>query len=370
MKFLKIWVVQKLASLSHRSAVRSVSFGLLCSVVLFGGCTRKAEVRKASILLGPLPSAVLGGPDPLGRIMGKVVDGEPGAKIVLYARSDAWYVQPFKKDPFTNVAEDGSWNNITHLGLEYAALLVRVGYQPHSKMQSLPAVGGDILAVASGKGTPKISVKPKVIHFSGYDWDVSSSLVDRGGQPCDYDPDGVWVDEKGALHLRTGPREGRWRCAGISLNRSLGYGMYRFVISDTARLPISPVLAIFTRTDAEEASYRTGLGLQFSRWGKSAELNADYVVSPYYVPGHVAHFIVPPGQMTHTVRWSPEMAEFKTFAGTALKPTTLVNDHVFRSGVPVASFERVRLDFYDFQHSKSALKEPVEVVVQKFDYLP
>lgn len=370
MKFLKSMVLQKLASVSHGVAARSVAFALLCSVALLGGCTRKKEVRKPSILLGPLPSAVLGGPDPLGRVTGKVVDGEPGMEIVLYARSDAWYVQPFKKNPFTTIAEDGSWSNITHLGLEYAALLVRPGYQPHSKMQSLPSVGGDVLAVASGKGTQAVPMKPRVIHFSGYDWNVSSSLVDRGGEPCDYDPEGVWVDEKGALHLRTGPREGRWRCAGISLNRSLGYGTYRFVINDTARLPISPVLAIFTRTDAEQVSYRIGLGLQFSRWGKNAELNADYVVSPYYVPGHVAHFIVPPGTMTHTVRWSPEMAEFKTVEGAGSKQGKLVNDHVFRSGIPVASFEKVRLDFYDFQHSKSALKEPVEVVVQKFDYLP
>jgi hypothetical protein len=65
--------------------------------------------------------------------------------VVIYAHTDAWYVQPLILSPLTAVNEDGTWSNWTHLGQRYAALLVRPIYRPQSKIEELPDVGGDVV---------------------------------------------------------------------------------------------------------------------------------------------------------------------------------------------------------------------------------
>src|SRR2546425_8840698 len=47
-----------------------------------------------------------------------------GGKVLLYARTNTWWVQPFADAPYTSIKEDGKWKADTHLGTEYAALLV------------------------------------------------------------------------------------------------------------------------------------------------------------------------------------------------------------------------------------------------------
>jgi hypothetical protein len=65
-------------------------------------------------------------------------------RIVLYAFDDIWFVQPFETDPFTNIQPDGTWQNITHPGEKYAALLVRPSFVPPSRSQALPG-GADVV---------------------------------------------------------------------------------------------------------------------------------------------------------------------------------------------------------------------------------
>jgi hypothetical protein len=69
-------------------------------------------------------------------------------KIVLYARTDRWYVQPYTSQPLTDVDKTGRWENSSHLGSEYAALLVKPTYSPPNAPEQLPPTGGDILAIS------------------------------------------------------------------------------------------------------------------------------------------------------------------------------------------------------------------------------
>lgn len=91
------------------------------------------------------------GPDSGGIIKG-VVEGlkKPNLyKIIIYAHTDRWYVQPFADQPRTDIESDGTWNASTHLGDRYAALLVNPGFTPLSSPEELPSTGGDILASAT-----------------------------------------------------------------------------------------------------------------------------------------------------------------------------------------------------------------------------
>lgn len=90
------------------------------------------------------------GPESRGNIAGRVVGlTDPESyKLVIYAHTDWWYVQPLISSPFTSVQGDGKWSTWTHLGDRYAALVVRPCFRPADKVQSLPPVCADVLAVA------------------------------------------------------------------------------------------------------------------------------------------------------------------------------------------------------------------------------
>ncbi|SEF52152.1 hypothetical protein SAMN05421819_0289 [Bryocella elongata] len=345
---------------------------LLAAVALLTGCGASRPGDHPTIVLDHLPPAGAGGSEAFEAISGKVIGAEAGQQIVIYSHSGAWWwVQPFRSRPFTAVAADGSWKTPTHIGNDYAALLVDPKFQPPVKLAAPPTVGNGVLAVTTMRGSSSAPRAPKLLRFSGYDWKVRTAPVDHNGEPTEYEPANAWVDGNGHLHLLMGQADGHWRCAGVSLTRSLGYGTYRFVVQDSAMLPPSAVLAMFTRDDREEQDSHTGLDVELSQWGKPKGRNADYVVQPYYIPENTTHFTVPPGPVTYVVNWEPGSATFRALAGvTATSHGRQMMERVFKSGIPIPAAEKVHLDLYDFFHSQSGLQHPVEVVIERFEYLP
>lgn len=93
-----------------------------------------------------------GGPYKLGVIEGTVSGATRECKVVVFAHGDVWYVQPYTASPFTSIGSGGKWRTETHLGTEYAALLVASGYRPPNTVIELPSEGGPILAVARVRG--------------------------------------------------------------------------------------------------------------------------------------------------------------------------------------------------------------------------
>src|SRR5262249_37080007 len=78
----------------------------------------------ASIAISLVPQAAEGGIEKVAKIAGRVSGARRGQKIVLFAKSGIWWVQPFIVKPFTEINADATWSGTTHLGTEYAALLV------------------------------------------------------------------------------------------------------------------------------------------------------------------------------------------------------------------------------------------------------
>lgn len=105
-------------------------------------------------MLTQIPRADPGGTPRQGTIAGRVTGAAPGQRIVLYARSGDWYVQPLVEQPFTAIQPDSTWTSSTHLGTEYAALLVDGDYRPAPVVSALPGLGGGVAAVAVADGVP------------------------------------------------------------------------------------------------------------------------------------------------------------------------------------------------------------------------
>jgi len=340
---------------------------LLCAA--FYGC-KSRDANSPSVHIDDVPIASAGGPAQMDFVSGTVHGAASGQQIVLYARGGNWWIQPTVRDPFTHIQPNGSWKNATHLGTEYAALLVEPGYQPAAKVASLPPLGKGVVAETVVPGKVGSPVVQKTIHFSGYDWSVRAAASARGGQTNAYDPSNAWVDDKGYLHLRMGPYNGQWTCAEVFLTRSLGYGTYSFVVEDTSRLEPSAVEGLFILGEEQSDDTRRELDVELGRWANPSRVNAQYVVQPYYVPQNIFRLDAPPGTNVYSFRWEPDAASFsgnRAHAPAGAKPFA---EHVFTSGIPRNTGEMVHIDLYDFHHATNRLAAPTEVVIEKFQYLP
>jgi hypothetical protein len=344
-------------------------FGLVSA--LFGGCHSNTLSSKPAVQITGVPDASPGGPVQMGFIEGRATGAKPGQQIVLYAYSGIWWIQPFASHQYTNIQPDSTWRNATHLGTQYAAILVSPDYHAPTKIANLPAEGNGVIAVATASGKPDAPIVSKVIHFSGYDWTVRTAASDRGGRPNTYDPANAWTDKNGFLHLRMDEHDGVWTCAEVSLTRSLGYGSYIFVVQDIGHLGPSDVLGLYTVDEFRPDSVRSELDVELSRWGLAGSKNAQYVVQPFYIPEDVSRFMAPGGVLTHVLNWEAGRASFKTVRGATTGPgTSIVSEHVFASNVPVPAKEKVHIGLYSYIRSKDLRQQPVEVVIEKFEFLP
>jgi len=318
-----------------------------------------------------VPAADNGGPDKLGPVAGRVVGGRPNQRIVLFARSgNAWWVQPFRSQPFTTIEQDSTWKSTIHLGREYAALLVEPDYRPSVTMESLPSPGAGVVAVATTKGSGSWVPPPtKTLTFSGYEWTIVQTRLDRHG-PNDCDARNVWVDQAGNLHLLLAEREGHWTSAGLILDRPLGYGTYLFTVRDTSQLDSAAALSMYTWDSGADVDHRE-LNISIGTWGSSRNKNAQYVLQQETVAENVFRFSAPSGRLTHAFRWQPDHALFTTVRGG---DATLAGQEVarreFTAGVPTPATATVRLNLLYVRESQIPPAGNVEVVLEKFVYLP
>jgi signal transduction histidine kinase len=115
-----------------------------------------ADSATLSVKFTRIPPKNPGGPLTMGVIKGRVEGPHEGLKLVLYARAGRWYVQPYDYAPFTTIHQDSSWNSATHLGTDYAALLVRPVYVPPAVTDNLPTTDKDVVVVAITEGMPPV----------------------------------------------------------------------------------------------------------------------------------------------------------------------------------------------------------------------
>lgn len=92
------------------------------------------------------PYDSVGGPQTRADIAGRVEGELPaGARVVIFARADVWYIQPHP-DMQHPIAADGRFGTWTHTGSSYAILVVQPGFFPLPRYDLLPPVGGPVIA--------------------------------------------------------------------------------------------------------------------------------------------------------------------------------------------------------------------------------
>jgi hypothetical protein len=340
-------------------------FVLAGAFLATSACSSSRIRPEPTIEFSTIPPEGDGSPDKLVQIKGRVKGAGAGQRVVLFAQSGVWWVQPFAVQPFTEIQADSTWKSTTHPGLAYAALLVDARYRPPLTVETLPDKGGSILAIATTKGSAPSS-PPKTLQFSGYQWDVREVTGNAGGMKNFYDPANAWTDRSGFLHLAISKQEGRWMCAEIKLTRSLGYGTYRFVVQDLSHLEPAAVFALSTW---DNSGPPREMDIELSRWGEPSDKNAQYVIQPYVVPANTVRFNTPGGNLTYAMDWQPGRTEFRTVRGSSSNGP-VVAQHVFTSGIPSVGNEAIHMILYVFDNRNAPMQRGTEVIVEKFEFLP
>ncbi|MGJ5814569.1 glycoside hydrolase family 16 protein [Paludibaculum fermentans] len=330
--------------------------------VVCQACRRERSSDAPSIQFTRIPQADAAGSARNDIIEGRVTGGLPGQKIVLYAKTGQWWVQPLVDQPLTSIRPNSKWTNATHLGTDYAALLVKEGYRVENVLDSLPQTGGSVLAIAVAPGAKR--PPSPVVDFSGYQWRLRDAPSSRGGTNV-YSSSNISVDEQGAMHVRISKTEKDWSCAEASLTRNLGYGTYEFVVRGLEKLEPAAVFSMFTYDYASGSLRNREMNIEIGRWGDPVNKNAQYALQPFDVATNVYRFNIPSGKLTFSMRWEPGRITFRTLRGS-----TTVAEHAFTVGVPPPGIESMRVAFYVYRAAEVKLLHPMEVVIERFTYYP
>ena len=359
------WVGRSADALLQQTAWLVLCLGLT-------GCQSRQANTGPSIEFSKIPPAAQGGRERVDTIAGRVRNARPGQQVVIYAHSGTWWVQPWPDHALIPIQADSTFSTETHLGFEYAALLVDPEYHPLPTLDLVPTQGGPVtlVTIVKGTGTPQFAPTGS-LKFSGYDWDVRTIASDKGGMNNLYDAENASTDSSGALHLQIKKKSGRWSCAEIFLKRSLGYGTYVVTVRDISHLEPAAVFSMFTFDEFNAEQHYREMDIEISRWGDAwSKNNAQYVVQPFYNPGNLFAFAAPAGTLTYSMRWESGRATFKTFRGRTTDPGAPFSEHEFSSGIPSPGQTKLRLIYFVVASDKSPLQKPSEVVIEKFEYLP
>ena len=219
------------------------------------------------------------------------------------------------------------------------------------------------------------------IQFSGYEWNVKNSPVRTapGDNFFSNASESVFVDGRGALHLKLRRAGGAWQAAEVVLARSLGYGTYRFELETRIDALDSNVVAgFFTWSDRPEYSHRE-IDVEFSRWGAPlAGTNAQYVVQPPREQSMHRFLAAQTGDYSsHRILWEPDAVSFDSRHGHPEEgmPFDLLSPMApawtYRGeDVPRAGGERFRMNLYLYRGEAPRDGRDVELVLRSFTFLP
>lgn len=219
------------------------------------------------------------------------------------------------------------------------------------------AVDGPKTQVSDAGSAPFIS-------FSGFKWRVKTSRGGVGPGPNVFGAEGVEVDPHGRLHLAIQRVGNRWVCSEVILERSLGFGEYRFVVSDTAGIDMNAVFGLFLWDTAAPQRYFHEVDIEISRWGEQKP-NAQFVVMPYQRPENMVRFELPPGRAELSFKWTPRQLLCR-----ASVRGKIIKEHLFSKGISEPAQENVRLNAWLYRSVPPSDGKTVEVIVESFKFLP
>ncbi|RFZ92319.1 hypothetical protein D0C36_12865 [Mucilaginibacter conchicola] len=216
------------------------------------------------------------------------------------------------------------------------------------------------------------------IYWSGYTWNVKAPAGTAGPGPNYWNPNYVWVDGNGWLHLKVAynTATGRWECAEISSTTNFGFGTYQWKIDGPiANLNKNIVLGLF---DYSGIDGRDEIDIEFARWGNDAWPNLNYTIFPKVgdpaTPASYSQNFTTPGgtYTTHRFKRTASSVVFKSLYGFQDGDTNLFLTKTFTSPATSISSKSmpVLLNLWCYNGLAPSNGQPVEIVIHEFKFTP
>jgi len=226
----------------------------------------------------------------------------------------------------------------------------------------------------------KIEKSERIISFSGFEWQVKSSLNSKSGTlgpGNNYFSDSkknVWVDDNGWLHLKITRWNDKWYCAEVTLMQPLVYKRYIFqVTGQIDQFHPNVVGGLFTYLDGTDESEE--IDIEFSKWGdKNKMSNAQYAIQPSEIKANKNSFKLEltGDATTHIIDWKPGKIDFISYHGhnTTTPDSAMIINKWSYSGkdVPVNPNGKIHINLWLF---KRKLIDPAdhpeaELIIRSF----
>jgi hypothetical protein len=310
------------------------------------------------------------------------VDCAPPAdfKLVVYIAVPGWWVKPSFANPLTPIAPDGTWQTtvvtggIDHLAVKYAAFLL-----PNAVITSdfPPRLGGNSSLPQSlfDQSAAYLIEDRRTLEFSGYTWNVKDSAGQKVGPGPNYftaDPNHVWVDANGSLHLTIAQKNGQWHATEVYTDAPLGYGPYTFTVASRVDLlDKNAVVGLFTWDDAAPSVHNREIDIEFSRWGQEVGPNAQYAVQPFTNPGnhHPFSMALTGSYSTHSFTWEPDQIAFNSHQGSLPALGAQIESWTYTGAdIPAPGTGNARINLWLYNGAAPSNGQDIEVVIESFQH--
>jgi len=135
------------------------------------------------------------------------------------------------------------------------------------------------------------------------------------------------------------------------------------------------VLGLFTWSDDSAYADRE-IDIECGRWGNASDVNnAQFVVQPYNLSGHLVRFAVPAGLTNSTLlfTWQTNQVNFEGLRGSYVTnppPQYVISNWNYSLTVPQSGDENVRINLWLMSGLAPSNQQEVEVVMKRFQFVP
>lgn len=195
------------------------------------------------------------------------------------------------------------------------------------------------------------------------------------------DPECVWVDGQGQLHLTLSDQGSYWASTEVVLESALGYGDY--IVTTVGRLDLldlHAVLGIFLWQYGPcwDEAYLwwnpfNEIDIEYSRWGYAGNEIGQFVAQPYDWPGNRERFdaTFAEGEVaSHAMRWRADRVEYRVWRGGPYdeSPETMIHAWTYEGPhIPRPEQPRMHLNLWKLEGTPSSDQE---VVFSDFVFVP
>lgn len=224
------------------------------------------------------------------------------------------------------------------------------------------------------------------LRFSGYDWEVKDRVGGPGPDNV-FDPENVWCDANGHLHLKIENEGGVWTTAEVNTLESFGFGHYEFKVSGDALNAFHDrvVLGLFNYPPAgQDKDGWDEIDIEFSRWGIPGRQPGQFVVYPawpsyrYDYWRYLFHFDQTATTTTHRFSWQSDHVTFESIQGPGQSdhyryaPTDDFQRRIPQTPLPV----HINLWLYRLDENQQTIPQSAivgadtEIVIEDFSWHP